>query len=119
VLLVEDDDELAEVLLLTLEEAGFDAVLARNGLEALASIAGRMPALVLLDMLMPVMDGWEFAREFRARYGRDAAPIVVITAAEQARERAATIEADDVLAKPFGSEALVRTVARYARQKSR
>jgi DNA-binding response OmpR family regulator len=61
---------------------------------------------------MPVMDGWEFAREFGARFGR-AAPIVVITAAENARARAEEIGADGWLEKPFELDEVVRMVSRF------
>jgi CheY-like chemotaxis protein len=68
-----------------------------------------MPAIVLLDMRMPGMNGWEFAREFRSRHGR-ACPIVVVTAAENARQRAEEIGAEGWLAKPFDIEDVVRAV---------
>ena len=69
-----------------------------------------MPDLILLDMLMPVMDGWQCARELRARYGRSV-PIVIVTAAEHARASAAQIGADAVLSKPF--EVSLKVVARH------
>jgi DNA-binding response OmpR family regulator len=59
------------------------------------------------------MNGWEFAREFRARHGR-AAPIVVVTAAENARARAAEVGADGWLSKPFEIDDVLRMVARHA-----
>jgi CheY-like chemotaxis protein len=71
-----------------------------------------MPGLILLDMRMPVMNGWEFAREYRARHGR-AAPIVVVTAAEDARARAQEIGADAWLEKPFDLDDVVRMVAQF------
>src|SRR5262245_18107977 len=80
ILLVEDDADLAEVVALVLEQAGFHVAMASNGVEALQRVQNHMPALILLDMLMPVMDGWQFAREFRSRHGA-ATPIVVLTAA--------------------------------------
>ena len=117
VLLVEDDDDLAEILVAALEDAGYRIVLARNGAEALRTTATAMPALVLLDMFMPVMDGFEFARRFEARHGR-AAPIVVMTASEHAHRLADELAADDVLAKPFGTSTLLRVVSRFVRADS-
>ncbi len=67
----------------------------------------------ILDMRMPGMNGWEFAREFRRRYGRSV-PIVVVTAAENARARAEEIEADGWLAKPFDLDDVVAAAARHA-----
>jgi DNA-binding response OmpR family regulator len=112
VLVVEDDPDLSEVMLLALREAGYAARSAGNGREALEAAARQLPGLVLLDVLMPVMDGWQCARELRARYGRTLA-IVVVTAAEQVRARSHELGADDVLAKPFDIDEFLRTVARY------
>jgi CheY-like chemotaxis protein len=71
-----------------------------------------MPGMILLDMRMPVMNGWEFAREFRTRY-ENPCPIVVVTAAENARARAEEIGADGWLAKPFDLQDVLDTVARH------
>jgi CheY-like chemotaxis protein len=112
VLVVDDDRDMVEVMLIILEGAGYRARSARNGREALAAVEERVPALILLDVLMPVMDGWQFARELRARHD-EAIPIVVVTAAEHAWARAAEIRADDVLSKPFEVSDLLAVVARY------
>ncbi len=112
VLVVEDDLDLLGMVRLVLEGAGYRVVTAGEGREALQEIAHEMPGLVLLDMKMPGMDGWEFARIFRARYDRQA-PIVVLTAAEDARRRAEEIGAEDYLGKPFEIDDLLAKVARY------
>src|SRR4051794_8929091 len=67
VLLIEDDDDLREAEVDILEGAGFRVVAARDGREALELVAREMPMVIFLDMRMPGMDGWTFAREFRAR----------------------------------------------------
>lgn len=113
VLIVEDDDDLAEIMEATLAAAGHDVRTASDGSQALAMIRESMPSLILLDMCMPKMDGWEFARAFRNRYS-DAAPIVVVTAAEHARRRHSEIGARDVLPKPFSLETLRRVVTKHA-----
>jgi CheY-like chemotaxis protein len=116
VLVVEDDPDLMEVVRIMLDASGYDVRCTRNGREAIAAVAQQKPAVVLLDMLMPVMDGWECARELRARYGH-AVPIVVMTAAEHARARADQIGAvDDVLSKPFEMDQLLRVVGRYVQK---
>ena len=113
ILLVDDDPDLVEILRILLEDRGYSVRCARNGREALESVAEERPAVILLDMLMPVMDGWRCAREVRARYGRGV-PIVVVTAAESARARANTVgSVDEVLAKPFDIGELLRIVNRY------
>jgi CheY-like chemotaxis protein len=113
ILVVEDDPDLLALVEMILVDAGYPVRTAREGRSALACCADEMPALVLLDMRMPVMNGWEFAREFRARYGR-AAPIVVVTAAENARARAEEIGAEGWLAKPFELEDVLRAAERHA-----
>ena len=112
VLVVEDDQDMADALLNLLEIWGFPARHAEHGKAALDAVESHMPAVVLLDMLMPVMDGWQCARELRARYGRTL-PIVVVTAAEHIRSRGHELGADDVLPKPFDIDEFLRTVARY------
>jgi CheY-like chemotaxis protein len=113
VLVVEDDPDLVEIVRLMLDTLGYDVRCTRNGREAIAAVAQKKPAVVLLDMLMPVMDGWECARELRARYGHTV-PIVVMTAAEHAGVRADQVGAVDVLSKPFDIDHLLSVIARYA-----
>jgi CheY-like chemotaxis protein len=113
VLVVEDDADLVSLMELVLSDAGYRVRTAPEGGAALARVAEEMPGLILLDMRMPGMNGWEFAREFRARHGR-AAPIIVVTAAENARARAAEVEADGWLSKPFEIDDVLRMVARHA-----
>jgi CheY-like chemotaxis protein len=115
VLIVEDDLDLATALQQILGRCGFQTTLAANGVEALDAVAARMPSVILLDMRMPIMDGWEFAREFSLRHGR-AAPIIVMTAAENARERAAEIGAADVVPKPFEVKHLIAAIRRLTAQ---
>jgi DNA-binding response OmpR family regulator len=115
VLVVEDDPDLASLVQMILADAGYEVALASDGLQALAQVEERMPGVILLDMRMPIMNGWEFAREYKARYARAAAPIVVVTAAEDARARAAEIGADGWLEKPFEIDDVLRMVARFVR----
>jgi CheY-like chemotaxis protein len=112
VLIVDDDMDLLEVTELLLRDAGYETATALNGKQALDAVGSSMPGLIVLDMLMPVMDGWQFAREFRARHGRDV-PIVVVTAAEHARARCQGIDAAEVLTKPFNASELLRAVGRH------
>ena len=105
---------MADALLQLLEMWGFPARHAEHGKAALDAVASQMPAVVLLDMLMPVMDGWQCARELRARYG-DSLPIVVVTAAEHVQERGKENGPNEVLPKPFEMKHLLKIVERYAR----
>jgi len=113
VLIVEDDPDMADVMVRLLEHAGFAARTAENGKKALEAVAERTPAVVLLDILMPVMDGWECARQLRARYGVRL-PIVVVTAAEHIETRCVEVGADHLLPKPFELRELLRLVSQYA-----
>jgi CheY-like chemotaxis protein len=114
VLVVDDDPDMVEVMLALLRDSGYEARSAANGRQALAVVAERAPALVLLDMLMPVMDGWQCARALRSKYGRHI-PIVVVTAGEHVSARGQEVDADDVLPKPFEVKDLLRIVERYVK----
>jgi len=112
VLIVEDDPDLLALEEAILSDAGYRVASAADGLEALERVEREMPGLILLDMRMPRMNGWDFAREFRARHG-NVCPIAVITAAENARLRAQEIQADAWLEKPFDLEDVLALVARH------
>ena len=112
VLIVDDDLDMIEVMELVLHDAGYRTRSALNGQQALEVVAADMPALIVLDMLMPVMNGWQFAQAFRSRYGR-AVPIVVATAAEHIERRRNGLDVTDVLPKPFEVSDLLRLVSRH------
>lgn len=113
VLIVDDDSDMLDALKAILGSNGYECRGATNGQHALELIANAKPALVLLDMQMPVMNGWECARKLRKSYGRGL-PIVVVTAAKHAATRRDEADADGVLPKPFAIEQLLRVVGRYA-----
>ena len=112
VLVIEDDSDIREFLALALDGQGYEVSTAPNGAVALELIDGEPPSLILLDMRMPVMDGWTFARAYRARPG-PYAPILVLTAARDPETRAAEIQADGCLSKPFDLEDLLNLVERF------
>lgn len=111
ILVVDDDPDIAETVQMILESRGYEVALAANGREALDVIAKQRPDAILLDMLMPVMDGWQFAAELRRRYPHDRPPLIAMTAAEHARARALEIAADGWVNKPFEARTLVDAVA--------
>ena len=113
VLVVDDDPDIGEFVTLALTDHGYDVATALNGEVALRSAEERPPRLIVLDMRMPGMDGWEFARRYRQRPGPHA-PIVVFTAARNAGERASEIAADAYLAKPFSLDDLIGLAERLA-----
>lgn len=110
VLIVEDDLDMLDLESEALVARGYRVTGARHGEEALRRIAEDAPQLILLDMRMPVMDGWAFARALRERYGRRI-PIVVTTATEDSRLRADEIGAEATLGKPFDLAQLYEVVA--------
>ena len=111
VLVVDDDPDILSLVALVLRGEGYVVETAADGAEALAAVARRLPNLILLDMKMAGMDGWQFAREFHARYD-SGAPIVVLTAADDARKRAQEIGAQGWLGKPFTLDDLIAAVDR-------
>jgi DNA-binding response OmpR family regulator len=108
VLVVEDDENLREMMaqLLTLE--GFDAEVASNGQDALNKAHAYRPSVIVLDMMMPVMDGWEFCIRQRRDSEIAAIPVIILSAAPL--ERLTTVGADTVLQKPFDYEGLLAAV---------
>ena len=112
VLVIEDDLDLQDLMASLLELDGYRVERASHGVEGLELVARRLPDLILLDMRMPVMDGWRFAEEFHERYDRQR-PIVVVTAAADASERAAEIQADGYIAKPFDLAELISVVEAF------
>lgn len=113
ILVVEDDDVILSTLEFLLVEDGYTVTLASNGKEALEQAERHPPCLILLDMKMPVMDGWAFVAAYRERPG-PYAPVIVMTAAQDARSRAQEIGADGLIAKPFDIDRLLDIVHRFA-----
>ena len=113
ILIVDDDEVILRVVEDILVDEGYAVTRAANGKEALASIDRFPPWLILLDMKMPVMDGWAFAAAYRELPGSHA-PIIVMTAAQDTRSRAAEIGANGYIAKPFDIDELLTVVQRHA-----
>jgi CheY-like chemotaxis protein len=107
---IEDDEDIRDFVASVLRDAGYSVVSAENGAAALEKVERCPPSAILLDMKMPVMDGWEFAQHYRERPA-PAAPIIVMTAAHDAQLRANQVQAVGVLAKPFDLEDLLAAVA--------
>ena len=107
VLVVEDDRDVRESLVAVLEDAGYKVISASDGRAALTLLrAGPLPSVILLDLMMPVMDGWEFRQRQSARPALAGIPVVVVTAAYEPRG----IDAADVILKPLDFDLLLRVV---------
>jgi CheY-like chemotaxis protein len=115
VLVVDDDPDILEALSEILEAEGFEIRRARNGKEALERLEPDPPRLVLLDLMMPVMDGWEFAQRLKQRPKVANIPIIVLSADRNVSNKAAEIGAVGHLAKPFELNDLLDMVRRAFR----
>jgi adenylate cyclase len=115
VMIVEDDEEVRNVLAEILREEGFVVDAAGNGQEALEKLrtASKKPQLILLDLMMPVMDGWQFRAAQREDPQLSAIPVVVLTAVPHALNAAASLDAAEILLKPVDLPLLLDTVERY------
>jgi CheY-like chemotaxis protein len=110
ILVVDDDPSIRATVRAILEMEGYPVESAEDGAQALHAVEQQRPSLVLLDMRMPVLDGWGFARAVKERGLK--LPILVMTAAQDARRWASEIGADGYLAKPFDLLDLLRAVER-------
>ena len=117
ILVVDDDPEILAMLRDFLESEGLVVRTAANGAEALEALDEIAPALILLDMRMPVLDGWAFAERLHER--ALTYPIVVMTAAESARRWADEIGATAYIAKPFDVNELLETIERHRQKGSK
>ncbi len=118
VLLVDDDETLVRLLSFALDQEGFEVAVARNGAEAVSETGETQPDLVILDIMMPVMDGWEACARIRELSD---APVVILSAkpTESDVVRGLELGADDYVKKPFGvQELLARLQALLRRSRS-
>lgn len=112
VFVVEDDADTREMFCRFLEMEGYRVESAPDGKQALEQLsAGASPCVILLDLMMPVMDGWQFRREQVQRAALSAIPVIVVSAA--GRDRIAQIDADAVLSKPVDLDELLACVTEY------
>jgi DNA-binding response OmpR family regulator len=116
VLVVDDDPTVSDVVRRYLERAGFEVALAADGPSALVAFEQRRPALVVLDLMLPGMDGLEICRRMRARDGD--VPVVMLTALGEEADRVVGLEigADDYVTKPFSPRELVLRVRSVLRR---
>jgi CheY-like chemotaxis protein len=109
ILIVDDDESIRQIVRLCLTDEGFEVREASNGQAALDALDEFQPGLILLDLRMPVMDGWEFARRYESLPGPHA-PIVAFVAALNAEQECATLGTASILTKPFDLDDLLQAV---------
>jgi CheY-like chemotaxis protein len=117
ILVVEDDEAIRGLVSEVLRDDGYDVSEAANGVEALAYVGGHRPDLIVLDLMMPVMDGWAFVEACRRNQSCRQVPIVVTSASHDLPRTAERLRAYGVrtcLAKPFDVDGLLALVELYA-----
>src|SRR5262245_16082837 len=121
ILIVEDDPDIAELVARYLDKAGYTTERTATGRDALAALAARMPDLMVLDLMLPQVDGLEVCRAVRSSESTAGLPIIMLTARAEESERIVGLElgADDYLAKPFSPNELVARVRALLRRAQR
>ena len=117
ILVVEDDDAIRGMVSDVLREDGYNVSEARNGAEAFDYVGAHRPDLIVLDLMMPVMDGWQFVEACHRAAVCDAVPIVVTSASHDLSRTAERLRRYGVrtcLAKPFDVDGLLALIERYA-----
>ena len=117
VLVVDDEAPIRHGLAELLRDAGYDARVARNGREALAILAAWRADVVLLDLLLPELTGWDFVARYREWWGQRAAILVITAAGPGALRSAAQLAVEEVLSKPLDFDRVLELVAAYVRQR--
>ena len=115
ILIVDDDLNISELLRLCLEKEGFDTIIANDGLSAIAKFKESAPDLVLLDIMMPKVDGWQVCREIRRVSN---IPIIMLTAKSETFDKVLGLElgADDYMVKPVESKELIARIKAVLRR---
>lgn len=109
ILVVDDEDDILHFLELVLGDKGYDVITASNGHEALASAQANVPDLMLLDIMMPQMDGWEVLKLLRVDEKTAAVPVAMLSARTDAQDRVQGLQegAVDYICKPFSLQDLL------------
>jgi two-component system response regulator VicR len=113
ILCIEDEQEMIDLIRLILSRRGFDIRGANGGKEGLEIIRRELPDLVLLDLMMPEMDGWEVYQKMKADEATKYIPVIVVTAKAQSIDKVLGLhiaKVDDYIAKPFSPQELLASV---------
>ena len=115
IMVVDDDSNICELLRLYLEKEGFDTVVAPDGAAAVAAFDSEKPDLMLLDVMMPRLDGWQVCREIRKK---SQCPIIMLTAKGEVFDKVLGLElgADDYVVKPFETKEVIARIKAVLRR---
>ncbi|HML25043.1 MAG TPA: response regulator [Aggregatilinea sp.] len=119
VVCIEDEPEMIDLVKLILSRQGFNVLGAGSGREGLALVAEKRPDLVLLDLMMPDMDGWEVYQQMRADEHMKSIPVIVVTAKAQSIDKVLGLhiaKVNDYITKPFGPSELLSSVVRVLKE---
>lgn len=115
ILIVDDEQDIRQLIALIAEAAGYEVVQACNGMEGLQALEGDGFALVILDIMMPEMDGWEVCRHIKSHQRTKDIPVLILTVRSQPLDKVIGMEvvhADDYLTKPFERLELLEAMER-------
>jgi two-component system phosphate regulon response regulator PhoB len=120
ILVVDDEEDIRELVSLNLKREGYEILAVETGEEALAEARGRGPELIVLDLMLPGIDGLEVCKKLRADSKTQSIPIVMLTAKGEESDIVTGLElgADDYITKPFSGKVLVARVRRILRRRS-
>ncbi len=115
ILIVDDDQNICELLRLYIEKEGFSSVVVNDGAAAVEAAAKENPALILLDIMLPKLDGWQVCREIRKT---SSVPIIMLTAKGETFDKVLGLElgADDYISKPFDTKEVVARIKAVLRR---
>ncbi len=115
ILCIEDEPEMIELVRLILERKGYHVTGALGGTQGLEVLKNDRPDLILLDLMMPDMDGWEVYRQMKADPNLASIPVIVVTAKAQSIDKVLGLhiaKVEDYITKPFGPQELLDSVAK-------
>ena len=113
ILVVDDEESIRLVVSFTLEQAGYDVEHAANGDDCLEKVYSFAPDLVLLDLMMPLVDGWEVLNLLRSNPETERIPVILLTAKGEIRDKMFALQqgASDYVTKPFSKEELLKRIS--------
>lgn len=115
ILIVDDEPDVVELLERTLKSEGFDTLTAYDGISAVDLVFSEKPDLVLLDIMMPMMSGYEVCEQIKSNPQTQSIPVLCVTSAHtpDARAHSLQVGASDVITKPFYPSELIARIKRY------
>lgn len=118
ILVVDDEEQLVLALKIRLESKGYAVVTAGDGEQAMAAAEKQRPDLIILDIIMPVMDGYSCLRQINTRFGRGEVPIIILTARDRMKDLFELEGIEDYIIKPFDHDDLLIRVDRVFKRRA-